>query len=103
MRMSTLHAAIAAGVLAASMGFTVTAANTPVTAQSPKTAVDNEYKAAISKAKADRKSAYAECDKLAVDARVPCRKNASSAYKKAEAEAKATHQKALADLKNAKA
>jgi hypothetical protein len=64
--------------------------------------VESEYKAAIAKAKADRKDAYAVCDKSVTEQKLVCRKEASNAFKKAQADAKATHRKALAELKGKK-
>ena len=50
-------------------------------------------------AKADEKSAKAQCDTKSGDAKSQCNKDAEATYKKTMADAEATHDKAKADYK----
>ena len=60
---------------------------------------DSTYDMTKKQAKADEKSAIAQCDTLSGDAKSQCKKDAEAKYKKTMADAEASHDKAKADYK----
>ncbi|MGE5616101.1 MAG: hypothetical protein ACM3X5_04225 [Bacillota bacterium] len=90
--------------VAASMSLCAVAANSPLPQNDPvRVAANNDYKASMTKAKADRKAAYAECAKAAErPAERSCRNQAAATYKSAVADARAAYRKALGSVEMSK-
>ena len=63
---------------------------------------DDSYGMSKKQAKADEKSAMAQCGTMSGDAKSQCKKDAEATYKKTMADAEATHDKAKADYKAAR-
>ena len=81
------HAILLAGVLAA------------MTSAFPAFAADDAYSMVKKQAKADEKSAMAQCGTMSGEAKEQCKKDAKAAHDKTMADAEATHDKARADYK----
>ncbi len=92
------HAYLLAGALAA-MTFAFPAAAADDAAKASMKQADTTHDMAKKQAKADEKSAMAQCGPMSGDAKDQCKKNAEATYKKTMADADAAHDKAKADYK----
>jgi hypothetical protein len=95
------HSILLAGVLAA-MTFALPAAAADDAAKMSMKQADGSYDMAKKQAKADEKSAMAQCGTMSGDAKDQCKKNAEATYKKTMADVDASHDKAKADYKATK-
>jgi hypothetical protein len=92
------HAILLAGVLAAmTSAFPAIAAADAAKAQLKQ--ADDAYSMAKKQAKADEKSAMAQCGTMSGEAKERCKKDAKATHDRTMADAEATHDKAKADYK----
>ena len=92
------YATLLAGALAA-MTFALPAVAADDAAKASMKQADSTYDMTKKQAKADEKSAMAQCDTMSGDAKSQCKKDAEATYKKTMADAEASHDKAKADYK----
>ena len=98
MEIMNKHAILLAGVVAAmASAFPALAADDAVKSQMHQ--ADDTYAMAKKQAKADEKSALAQCDTMSGEAKEQCKKDAKASHDKKMADAEATHDKAKADYK----
>ena len=86
-------------LIAAALAVSVPAFAADSAAKATMKQADDGYAMAKKQAKADEKSALAQCGTMKGDGKDQCKKDAEAAYKKTMADADASHEKAKADYK----